>query len=244
MDDLEKKYKTDKCDWLHGYTKKYNDLFKDVRLKKLKILEIGIGSVPMPSLRLWKDYFPNSQIYGIDIEETYIDNSVENITTFLCSSLNKQGIEEKLKPHGPFDIIIDDGIHRCDGQQLTFTNMFGLLADKGTYIIEDCGTSFKLDYHLNPRDINLVNLTYTIGPPNKRVKNDLPSWCITKNKLNGKFNTVNVFNNFKINKKFNSYFMENNTTPEHLKLLEEKIDDVEYWQGKTRNDSLIIVRSK
>lgn len=243
MDVLENKYNTDKCNWCHNYTKKYDELFKDIRFKKLKILEIGIGSVPMPSLRLWKEYFPNSQIYGIDIEETYINNNVENITTLLCSSLDKKTIEEKLKPLAPFDIIIDDGIHRCDGQQLTFTNMFGLLADKGIYIIEDCGTSFNLNYHFS-KDIDLVNLTYTIGPPNKRVKNDLPDWCMTQNKLNATFNTVNVFNNFKINKKFNSYFMENNTTPEHLKSLEEKIDDIEYWQGKSINDSLIIVRSK
>ena len=93
MEGLETKYKTDKCSWCHHYTEKYNSLFKERRNEKLKILEIGIGSAPMPSLRLWKDYFPNSQIFGIDIEESYIDNSVENITTYLCSSLNKKGIE-------------------------------------------------------------------------------------------------------------------------------------------------------
>lgn len=243
MEGLETKYKTDKCSWCHHYTEKYNSLFKERRNEKLKILEIGIGSAPMPSLRLWKDYFPNSQIYGIDIEETYIDNSVENITTYLCSSLDKKGIEEKLKPHAPFDIIIDDGIHRCDGQQLTFTNMFGLLAEKGIYVIEDCGTSYKPNYHFN-KDVDFVNLTYTIGPPNKRVKNDLPSWCIQKNELNAHFNTVAVFNNFKANRKLQSYFMEKNTTPEQLTALEEKIDDVEYWQGKSKDDSLIIVTSK
>ena len=105
---LKNKFNTDKC-YLHNYVDKYHDLFKNRRFEKLKILEIGIGTAPMPSLRLWKEYFPNSQIYGIDIEKSYIDNSVENITTFLCSSLDKKGIEEKLKPLGPFDIIIDDG---------------------------------------------------------------------------------------------------------------------------------------
>ena len=123
MDVLENKYKTDKCNWCHNYTKKYDELFKDIRFKKLKILEIGIGSAPMPSLRLWKEYFPNSQIYGIDIEETYINNNVENITTFLFTK------KAHYSPSFRVSNILPDWIlvtHSLELKMLTKSRLFRL----------------------------------------------------------------------------------------------------------------------
>src|SRR5262249_14446190 len=56
----------------HWYTPAYEAHFKHLRTKKLKILEIGVGGYEDPnaggeSLRMWKYYFPKSQIYSIDI---------------------------------------------------------------------------------------------------------------------------------------------------------------------------------
>lgn len=48
----------------HWYVQHYNKHFAPLRLKKLKILEIGVGGYDDPkaggeSLRMWKTYFPN-----------------------------------------------------------------------------------------------------------------------------------------------------------------------------------------
>ena len=56
----------------HGYHKPYRHFFGSIRWRKLKLLEIGVGGYRDPnnggaSLRMWKKYFPRSQIFGIDI---------------------------------------------------------------------------------------------------------------------------------------------------------------------------------
>ena len=56
----------------HWYTSHYEEHFRTLRKKKLKILEIGVGGYDNPniggaSLRMWKYYFPKSTIYSIDI---------------------------------------------------------------------------------------------------------------------------------------------------------------------------------
>src|SRR5579862_9147713 len=54
------------------YTYRYQQHFAPLRREKLNILEIGVGGYKDPkaggnSLRMWKDYFPNSQIHGLDM---------------------------------------------------------------------------------------------------------------------------------------------------------------------------------
>src|SRR5277367_470921 len=57
---------------IHWYTQHYQRYFEHIRLRKLNILEIGVGgyeksSVGGESLRMWKTFFPNSRIVGIDL---------------------------------------------------------------------------------------------------------------------------------------------------------------------------------
>ena len=63
----------DKFDWNsydtdkekgHGYGSIYDKYFKDIKYDVKNILEIGTRP---GSIRLWLDYFPNANLYGIDI---------------------------------------------------------------------------------------------------------------------------------------------------------------------------------
>ena len=71
LTELAKIHETDK--WgSHWYAPHYERHFKDLRKKKLRILEIGVGGYADPSaggasLRMWKYYFPKSSIYALDI---------------------------------------------------------------------------------------------------------------------------------------------------------------------------------
>ena len=60
--DIGKKYMTDKPGF--GYTKVYNEIMEDKRNNLIDIFEIGIyfGA----SLRMWHEFFPNGNVYGID----------------------------------------------------------------------------------------------------------------------------------------------------------------------------------
>ena len=64
-------YGSDK-NYKHGYTKHYEIFLKNIKHKKITLLEIGIGRyedsrIRGSSLRMWEKYFSNGMINGIDI---------------------------------------------------------------------------------------------------------------------------------------------------------------------------------
>ena len=137
---------------LSGYTPTYVELFESIRNKNLNLLEIGIGTIiagaqssmsntqiqnykPGASLRAWKAYFPNSLVYGGDIQED-TQFTEDRIQTFLFDSTNKEACDSILKDM-EFDIIIDDGWHNWKAQLNTITNLFDRVKVGGYYIIED-----------------------------------------------------------------------------------------------------------
>ena len=65
LKEIGKKYPTNKNDY--GFLDIYEKYFEPLREKKLNILEIGVDKGD--SLRLWKEYFFNSKIWGLDIEK-------------------------------------------------------------------------------------------------------------------------------------------------------------------------------
>ena len=97
--DLARKYKTDKCAngaSKYGYVPYYEKQFRHIRHEKLKILEIGVRAVRghgPSSLKMWKDYFPNSEIYGLDIDPENAGHDEERIKIFI----GDQGDSQVLK---------------------------------------------------------------------------------------------------------------------------------------------------
>jgi hypothetical protein len=104
----------------HWYTPHYERHFKNLRKKKLKILEIGVGGYDDPnaggaSLRMWKYYFPKSQICSIDV---YDKSRIEEhrIKIFRGSQNDPDFLLDVVKQMGGLDIVIDDGSHIEDLQ--------------------------------------------------------------------------------------------------------------------------------
>jgi demethylmacrocin O-methyltransferase len=130
----------------HHYSKHYQRHFESLRRKKLNILEIGIGGYENPrnggeSLRMWKAFFPNSYIFGIDIyDKKYHDE--KRIKTFKGSQVDEVFLREIAEEIGPIDIIIDDGSHFNDHVITTFKILFPLLSPNGIYVVEDLQTSY------------------------------------------------------------------------------------------------------
>ena len=137
----------------HNYSDYYNFIFSNIRLKKLKLLEVGLGSVdsnmnfhmkymgknyrPLASLLAWKDFFENSLIYGADIDKKILKNQ-ERIQTFYVDMLNENSIRNMWNNiKTKMDIIIDDGFHSFEANQLLFENSYLNLNKNGIYIIED-----------------------------------------------------------------------------------------------------------
>ena len=97
-----------------------------------------INGMPGASLRVWRDYFKNAQIYGADIDKDILFQE-DRIKTYYVDQLNTPSIETmwgKIRIQN-FDIIIDDGLHTTDANINLFINSFNKLKKNGIYIIED-----------------------------------------------------------------------------------------------------------
>jgi hypothetical protein len=148
IDMLGIKHATDKLS--HGYLQYYDAHFAPLRKKKLNIFEIGIGGYDDPkaggaSLRLWKDYFKNGQIYGLDIHDKSFHED-KRIKIFKGSQNDSTFLKEVVSKIGNIDIIIDDGSHVNEHIITSFNTLFPLLNPSGIYVIEDINTSYLTSY--------------------------------------------------------------------------------------------------
>lgn len=167
MDSLQRlglKYKTDKAThYQHGqsYLQRYEPYLQPKKCDMNNILEIGVRTGA--SLRLWKEYFPHSNIVGIDIAPETKKHEEERIEIFIGSQDDPLLIGELKKKYKPFDIIIDDGSHIVDMMLKSFEFLWPSINDGGLYIIEDTHTTYGpalmkwygMEY--NREDINLDN---------------------------------------------------------------------------------------
>lgn len=138
-------YETDKA--LSGYLETYQEYFRPLADKKICLLEMGINKGG--SLLLWKDYFTNGFIVGLDLIPVTVDDASGRICTYQgeqqdVSLLDR--IAHESAPEG-FDIIIDDCSHIGQLSRISFWHLFNNhLKSGGIYIIEDWGTGYWHDW--------------------------------------------------------------------------------------------------
>ncbi len=135
----------------HNYTAIYSLIFSLSRRSIRNVLECGIGTnsedkksnmtksgKPGASLRVWRDFFPLAEIYGVDIDPKTLFHE-NRIKTFEVDQTSKSSIErfKAQIPNIEFDIIIDDGLHEFSAGQNFFINTIGILRNDGFYVIED-----------------------------------------------------------------------------------------------------------
>ena len=144
----------------HYYTNHYHSCFAPIRDRPLELLEIGIGGYDDPSsggasLRMWKDYFPAAQIYGLDWYEKP-GVAEDRIRTYQGSQTDPVAMARILAdtPDQAFDIIIDDGSHRNEHVIATFMMMFQYVKPGGWYVVEDMQTAYWSDHGGNSYDLN------------------------------------------------------------------------------------------
>lgn len=147
--ELAYRHAADKCPQFgHPYTPYYYDLFKDIRNDVKKVFEMGVGGYdrkflwrnpqykPGASLRMWRDFFPNAQVYGGDILlEGLIEE--ERIKTYICDETNKKWVQNLLNMIGDIDIFIDDASHNLQHQIELAKYAMPVLPKNVIYIIED-----------------------------------------------------------------------------------------------------------
>lgn len=146
--EIAKKYNLDKL-ILHTYIAYYNKLFQNFEVTNM--LEIGIGLkshedemkiitnnyIGGNSLLMWKDYFNQAIVHGIDIYNTNRFDNDDRIKTYICDQSSKEQLNNLVKKTGDFDLIIDDGSHKYSDQKISLENLIYNVKPNGMYIIED-----------------------------------------------------------------------------------------------------------
>jgi hypothetical protein len=140
------RYGTDKCPQLgHNYTPKYYELLNNRRHSIHKVVELGIGhkdvchtsQITGASLYMWRDFFTNATIIGIDILPQCQFEDVR-IKTFQCDQTNLRQLMRTLRIIGnDIDLFVDDGLHDEDNQVSTCLRVMPFIKSGGMYIIED-----------------------------------------------------------------------------------------------------------
>ena len=144
IEELCQKYKTDKCADKHNYVTHYYEFFFPIRHSAERILEIGM--LHGASHHLWKDYFSNAEIYGIDIDTNVIINE-GRIHSMIADQSDRVALKAFTDSFpGQFDVIIDDGGHSLEQQQVSFAYLFQFVKPGGYFIIEDVHTSLPEYY--------------------------------------------------------------------------------------------------
>jgi len=135
-------HQCDKGTKKHRYDRCYEIYMEEKREDAIKILEIGCFRGE--STRAWFDYFPNADIYTIDLFERVDASTIDVLNQDRVHWLKADSLNASLpmrirKEWGDvqFDFIIDDGAHYPDANRLTFNNCFQFLKEDGVYFIED-----------------------------------------------------------------------------------------------------------
>ncbi len=131
---------SDKCK-THTYHYIYDGFFASYdRNASLDILESGIEYGG--SLSAWKEYFPNANVTGIDIEDKRLEQYKRDDVTFVLSDI------KKYKPDREFDVIIEDGNHSNFDAMWSAINMSHWLKMNGTLFIEDVQEAYMAAFLL------------------------------------------------------------------------------------------------
>jgi SAM-dependent methyltransferase/predicted nucleic acid-binding Zn-ribbon protein len=109
--------------------------------RALCLLEIGVQNGG--SLEIWQKYLPkDSRVFGLDIDWRCRRLVFPPQVSLIIADAANRGELDRQFGGLFFDIIIDDGSHRCSDVISSFKNLFHRLLPGGKYIIEDMHASY------------------------------------------------------------------------------------------------------
>lgn len=131
------RHKYNNISYLDIYDRYFNSLRNNVK----KIVEIGV--LNGESLLMWREYFPNAIIYGLDINPYCKKFENDRIKILIGDQNDEEFLKNVKNEIGKCDIILDDGSHITQHQILTFNILYDSLIDGGYYVIEDLRNSYE-----------------------------------------------------------------------------------------------------
>ena len=199
------------------YVSLYEKFFKEIKHKKLNILEIGVAGGH--SHASWYKYFSNSEIYGIDIRPQ--KNLLYRGKRLHYFQMNCTSLKEikKFKSNNKilFDIIIDDSLHDYEAFIGNIINFFSMVKPGGYYFLED----FKR------KDERLID----IRNYNEKYGKSPMGYYLSMKEIFQKLNNKEIFEY--------SYFLE-----DQQKRLHQDIEKIDLFYPEHPSASLAVIKKK
>jgi hypothetical protein len=146
LEALARKHGTDKS--AHGFCPFYDDALAGLRSDARTVLEIGVGYGG--SLRMWREYFPNAIVHGLDCDAVAASDD-PRIVIHRGDQADRRDLARLARDLGDeCDLIVDDGGHTMRQQQVSLGVLFDRLRPGGVYVLEDLHTSFMTRIDLLP----------------------------------------------------------------------------------------------
>ena len=158
-----------KCMNKHGFVEIYDPLFAPMRKDSIRFFEIGI--LNGVSHLMWRTYFRNAAIFGIDIRDYSRQSAGSGIMTFVADQSNRNDLNNFIAASGgEFDVILDDGGHAMDHQQVSLGHLFPEIKPGGMFIIEDVHTSLPNYYSDSAFKVNELQTNTTLWMLEKFIR--------------------------------------------------------------------------
>ncbi len=119
----------------------YDPYLAPIRDTATSVLEIGIKRGG--SLLLWKEYFPNAQVIGVDIKPALKGLAEDRISIRIGDQGDQAFLASLIEEAGSFDLVLDDGSHQFDDQRDTLLALWPHVKPGGIYVVEDVHTSYR-----------------------------------------------------------------------------------------------------
>jgi hypothetical protein len=120
---------------IHTYIDNFYDLaFEPYKDKDINFVEIGVHDGG--SMTLWKEYFTNAEIYGMDnrLHEPCKEFADKHGINYIIGNAYDDCIVNQI-PN--IDIFIDDGPHTLESQLISIEKYLPKMNSNGIFIIED-----------------------------------------------------------------------------------------------------------
>ncbi len=214
LNELGIKYNTDKAQIMyekdgfrltHDYLRHYERALYEIKDNKNVLCELGCGTGA--SLKMWKEYLPQSQIVGVDINTCADSYKEDRIDIVIGNAAHDETINVIKEKYKSLDIIIDDASHAWGDMRISFEKLWDVLASGGIYIIEDvsCGSMGSFPQY----------------PPVCWDAQSIFDYILDRAKI------MNFARDW--NPEYNRYHFEH--LPEHIKRIEYELDEIHIVHG-------------
>ena len=133
----------------------YEKLFQRFVGQGITFVEVGI--LNGGSLFMWREYFQNARIIGIDLNPSVEKWKAHGFEVCIGDQASDAFWEDFYRRIGPVDVLLDDGGHANDQQTVTVDHALRHVRDGGLVVVEDVHASYLAEFG-NPSRYSFVNL--------------------------------------------------------------------------------------